>query len=137
MVINKKTITILATAFTTVTILAVPVYAAWSSVTADALVGFSNFSNYYKVNITSKITASGSRASDEAIYHQMWVTLDGGSYLTDDAYEAKSPSELKWTSGKEGDPATWGVSNAGEIFIGGAPSGIKDRDSHSKTHPGM
>lgn len=129
--------TFLAATCTTVTILAVPVYAAWSSVTADALVSFSNFSNYYKVNTTSKITASGSRASGETIYHQMWVTLDGGSYFIDDVYEAKSPSNLKWTSGKEGDKATWGVISAGEVFIGGAPSGIKDRDIHSKTHPGM
>lgn len=118
-------------------ILASPVYAAWSSVTADALVSFSNYSYYYKVNATSKITASGTRSSGESINNFIWITKDGATYYTKDSLGTTNPSTLSWTSGQEGDSITWGCDSIGEIYRNGVPSGITDRDYHYRTHPGM
>lgn len=137
MSLRRKTTTSLIAASGTVMMLAAPVFAAWSDVEADALVSFSNYSNYYKVNGTSEVTAYGSKGSGEAIYNNIWMTLDGGSYYTNDSLGSTNPSKLKHTTGSEGDGGTWGVVSTGTIYQNGVPTTITHKNKHDKSHPGM
>ncbi|MGG1659123.1 hypothetical protein [Brevibacillus sp. NRS-1366] len=137
MSLRKKTTTSLIAASATVMMLTAPVFAAWSDVEADALVSFSNYSNYYKMNGTSKVTAYGSKGSGEALYNNIWITLDGGSYYSNDSLGSTNPSTLKHTTGQQGDGATWGVVSTGTIYQNGVPTTVTHKNKHDKSHPGM
>lgn len=113
---------------------AIPTF-AYSSVTAEASITFTNRTHYYVAIGKGRVAASGSKKAYQRI-ENFTIFQNDASWVDDGSdTDDTSPVTVTISSGEQGDPATWTCSVIGELWEGSMID--SDENTVKRKHNGI